>query len=1053
MSRTEKLPLKAIFIAPGLSRVKRGYERFVLELAAELRRAGMDATCWGTSEAPGVEAIAIPGRDELQMLAFERLRADQRFASLAPNVLQDWAMYAEDQLFAIPVAARIADLLRQKERLLVYAKWQGGLVDASGAPTQLLKILASAILEGKASLVVHTDFVHPSIDSILWRAGATFHALGPWISEQLAQLGAGREGILEFPMCIDASAYKNCRRLREQMRRELSIPENAFVILSVRSFDTTTPDKRHAQLLGEISALPAADKVWWVVAGSRGPAPAAWKLTARDALGSRFVPLPNVSFERMPGLYGMADLFALASIDETFGLVYLEAQIAALPAVIHESPVSRYLCSALAADIRKLSLVDMRRPGCAAGAIDRWLHLLSKRAGADSVNLALNQFALEQERRFGWAIVGPQYAAAFQDLTKAAPQQHTRTPAAREFGTWDEQTHRQGVRLFEGGKFREALLHFGRALGRRENSERWNDWATAQMALTNISEAEQGFRRAMALDPRSAQAAANLGALLSASDRPAEAIPLLVQTLSGVDAAEQASISKLLADCRAKQDAIAPPTDQQMSSYLRSLAGLEFYEAIRFQEHLPYYLAVIKSIPRSSPGQRLLGVGSDPRVLASAFARWKGYDHICWRAENRGARHTDGSAPAALRLDRFNLEQAWPYEDCSFDLVFIGGAIETLSRDPMHVIAEANRVRKVGGRLLLTAPNLDGGQAVHAILHGKSPYVRGRFSSDSHNSAHSHEYTPAEIESLAVAGGFSAIRIDTRDIYWRAPGKVSPALAASGYPVGMRGDTILLLARKESPVRERYPAKLYDLPALPPAAQDEIAPATMVSTSVAHAAKEHSETRRPLRVLAVHENLPRPDQSGADFRLLQTIRELRAQGHSVTYLAARGFEEERYTPALIELGVDVYTNDADVLRREGIEIIPQWTLQELLREGQFDVAIFFLWFWMSVSIPEHHLDEVRRLWPRTRIIVQTDDCHGLRELRGANLTGAWSDRERAQDYREREGEILRAADLALAISEDDRKRLLENSPDSEICLLPMVVEPGPTGPDFGAREG
>ncbi|MGH9717197.1 MAG: glycosyltransferase [Candidatus Acidiferrales bacterium] len=1050
--------MKAIFIAPGLGRVKRGYERFVLELAAELRRAGIDAECWGTSEASGVEAISVPGREELQRIAFERLHADERFTSLPPTALQDWGLYAEDQLFAIPAAAQIAELLKQDEPLAVYAKWQGGLVDPSGAPTQLLKLLASANLERKAFLVVHTDYVHPPIDSLLWKAGGTFHALGPWISERLAQLGVEHAGILEFPMCIDASAYNACRQHRTPMRRELGIPPDAFVILSVGSFDTTTPDKRHAHLLREIQSVSADDKVWWAVAGSRGPMPTAWEQEARQALGSRFIPLPNLEFERMPHIYGMADLFALASMDETFGLAYLEAQIAGLPVVIHESATSRHLCGGLPPEFRKLSLVDMRRDGTASTAIDRWLYLLTDRASSESVRVALGEFAREQERRFGWKSVGPQYAAAFQNLVKVSRQCQ---PARRDFGTWDEQTHRQGIGLFEQGKVREALLLFGRALGGRETSERWNDWATAQMVLKQSAEADQGFRRALALDPRNAQAAANLGALLATTNRCTEAIPLLAQASSGVDSAQQAVISELLADCRTRQSAGAPPVDQEITNHLRTRIGPDFDDAIRFQEQLPYYLAVVKAIPPSLPGKRMLGIGPDPQLLASAFARWKGYDQICWHAES-GDRSRDepqinvvDRAPIALGLDPFEVEGTWPYLDSSFDVVFIGRALERLSRDPMGALSEANRVLKPGGQLFLTAANLASGQAVHAVLHAKSPYVHGRFAANSASSVarHSREYTPGEIVRLANAAGFSAVQLETRDVYWQAPDKIFPALAASGYPVGMRGDTILLSARKETPVRDRYPAKIYDLAPERPATRDARAAPALASATGAQPPSTRSETRRPLRVLAVHENLPRPDQSGAEYRFLQTLRELRAQGHSVAFLAARGFEEERYTPALTELGIEVYSNDAEVLRREGIETVPQWTFQEILRDGQFDVAVLFLWFWMSVSIPEHYLDAIRRLSPRTRIIVLTDDCHGLRELRGANLTGTWSDRERAQDYREREAEILRGADLALAISEDDRKRLLEDSPQLEIGLLPMVVQAGPTRPDFDAREG
>lgn len=1050
--------MRAVLLAPGLSRVKRGYERFVLELAAQLRRAGIDATCWGTSEAPGVEPIPVPGREELWKCASVRLRGDSRFASIAPTAFQDWGLYAEDQLFAIPAAARISELLKQNDPLVVYAKWQGGLVDPSGAPTQLLKLLGSASREGKAALLVHTDYVHAPTDSLVWRACGSFHALGPWITEPLTQLGVSRDAIMELPMCVDAAEYKNCRSQRTHIRNELGIPEDAFVVLSVGSFDTTTPDKRYGHLLRELESIQAREQVWWVVAGSRGPAATEWEQAARESFGARFLPLPNLPFERMPQIYGIADLFALASVDETFGLVYLEAQVAGLPAVIHASPISRHICGALAPEFRKISLVDMRRAGAAAAAIERWIDLL-QRTETGALRSALDDFGKQQESRFGWESAGPQYAAAFRKL--ARPRSYADTSVARVFGTWDEQTHRQALALFEEGKVHDAAALLGRALGGRETAERWNDWAAAQMALQHSAEAEQGFRRALALDPRHAQAAANLGALLAGSGRESEAIPLLVQGSAGIDAAQQEKVSQLLADCRAKQLASGLPADEEIESFLRTLMDKAPESEIRFREQLPYLTAVLKVIPPAQSAKRLLGVGLNGLMLAPALARWRGYREIRWQA---GAGESDGrriavggtGTAATFGYDSFRLEEAWPYPDESFDLVFVGQAFETLSRDPMQALAEANRVLKTGGQFFLTAPNLASACAVHAVLHGKAPYVDGRFATDAAASdeRHNREYAPYEIDRLAKAAGFATARLETREIFRETPDKVFPALAASGYPVGARGDTIVLLASKDGPVRDRFPAALYDFGA-PPArlpASGATAPTKKTARREAGGALR-KEGGRPLRILVAHENLPRADQSGAEFRLPQILRELRAQGHTVAYLAARGFEEERYAPALADLGVEIYSNDAQVLRREGVEIIPRWTLQEVLREGQFDLAILYLWFWMSVSIPEYYLDEIRRLSPRTRIAVLTDDCHGLRESRGANLSRMWSDRERAEDYRQREADILRGADAVLAISDDDRRRLLGESPELRIGLAPMVIESAPNGPDFDAREG
>ena len=408
------------------------------------------------------------------------------------------------------------------------------------------------------------------------------------------------------------------------------------------------------------------------------------------------------------------------------------------------------------------------------------------------------------------------------------------------------------------------------------------------------------------------------------------------------------------------------------------------------QLNLHYYRAVLSELPAAQPGQRALGVGQGKRVLAPALVSLCGYSEALW-VENAAA--------------------PWPYDDASFDSLLL-----ELTSDHEHSVAEAKRVLKSGGSLLIAAPNIASAKGVQSVLGGRAPYVQSTL----------REFTAAEIEKFATDAGFSVTTSRTEDLFWDPPEKVFSALAASGYPIGARGDTILVSARSAAHAKEAAQ------PAQPVAA-------SRAGISVAASAPA------PLRILVVHENLPRPDQSGAEYRFVQVLREMRAQGHSVTYLAPRGFEEQRYVPPLREIGVTVFTNDAQLLRREGHEVAPQWTLQEVLREGQFDLAFFYLWFWMSISIPEQYLDEIRRLSPRTRIAVLTDDCHGLREERGAALSGAWSDRERAVDYLERETEIFRRADVVLAVSDDDRKRLAKDSPGLEIELLPNVVEPARLG--------
>lgn len=213
------------------------------------------------------------------------------------------------------------------------------------------------------------------------------------------------------------------------------------------------------------------------------------------------------------------------------------------------------------------------------------------------------------------------------------------------------------------------------------------------------------------------------------------------------------------------------------------------------------------------------------------------------------------------------------------------------------------------------------------------------------------------------------------------------------------------------------------------------------------------ESSPRLNILLIHETVPRPDRCGCDLRLMQVLRELKDQGHAVTYLGRSGRDSERYSQDLERLGIRVYANDAERLRFAGLNETAQWSLEEVLGEGCFDLAILFHWFWTGVSVSEHYIDPIRKFSPRTRVAVLTDDQHGLREERLAQVSGLLGDHLRAADLRQREQEVYRSADLVLGISDVDIQGIAAMVPDVRTKLLPMAVEAVPVARPFEQREG
>ena len=214
----------------------------------------------------------------------------------------------------------------------------------------------------------------------------------------------------------------------------------------------------------------------------------------------------------------------------------------------------------------------------------------------------------------------------------------------------------------------------------------------------------------------------------------------------------------------------------------------------------------------------------------------------------------------------------------------------------------------------------------------------------------------------------------------------------------------------------------------------------------------HKLPAGPLRILVVHETLPQTDCGGADVRLMQVLCALRAQGHAVTFVARLGLHRERYAPPLEALGVTVYASDAERLQFFGLDFESDWTFEDVLKAGKFDVAILYHWFWTGPSVAEHYLPAIRRISPHTRIAVLSDDRHGSRELQMASLTKRLADFERGRDFQHREKEIYRQADMVLGITEEDFAEFLEVTPDLQTHRLPMIAEKCPAGPGPARRR-
>jgi glycosyltransferase involved in cell wall biosynthesis len=147
---------------------------------------------------------------------------------------------------------------------------------------------------------------------------------------------ADRQAVLPHGMRVPASLPS---RITGQARAALGLPIDRPVVLSVGMLDTTY--KRMDYLIREVAAIPAP-RPFLCLLGAEGPESDAVRALAREQLGNDVL-VRAVPHESIGDYYRAADVFALASAREGFGLAYVEALMHGLPIVAHDTAVTRHV--------------------------------------------------------------------------------------------------------------------------------------------------------------------------------------------------------------------------------------------------------------------------------------------------------------------------------------------------------------------------------------------------------------------------------------------------------------------------------------------------------------------------------------------------------------------------------------------------------------------------------------------------------------------------------------------------------------------------------------
>jgi 1,2-diacylglycerol 3-alpha-glucosyltransferase len=234
---------------------------------------------------------------------------------------------------------------------------------------------------------------------------------------------ADRHRMVPYGICVPDGAPDVSEEAKRQIRRQLELPIDREIILSVGWI--TAQHKRMDYLVNELAAMldyrttgdhgtgpvfsssevSGQSTPYLVLLGTKDSESAAIIALARRKLGEENFTARLVPHEQVADYYRAADLFVLASLQEGFGRVFLEALVHGLPVIAHDHPVMRFVLGS------EGTFGDLSKPGVLAALIRE------KLGREDSEADAIRRREMVRAR-FSWVVLAPQYREMFLDCVQ-----------------------------------------------------------------------------------------------------------------------------------------------------------------------------------------------------------------------------------------------------------------------------------------------------------------------------------------------------------------------------------------------------------------------------------------------------------------------------------------------------------------------------------------------------------------------------------------------------------------------------------------------------------
>jgi glycosyltransferase involved in cell wall biosynthesis len=201
------------------------------------------------------------------------------------------------------------------------------------------------------------------------------------------------QSLVPYGLNISATLEYCSIEQQNQLRRQLQLPENRPILLSVGAINSS--HKRMDYLIYEVASLPEP-RPFLLLLGQQERESQAILSLGKELLGATNFAARTVVRSAMADYYKVADAFILASLDEGFGRVLMEAMSYGLPCLAHDYDVTRFVLGELG------YLADLKVPGNLSGLINQVL----EKGDSEDQRKARHRTVRD---RFSWETLRPAY--------------------------------------------------------------------------------------------------------------------------------------------------------------------------------------------------------------------------------------------------------------------------------------------------------------------------------------------------------------------------------------------------------------------------------------------------------------------------------------------------------------------------------------------------------------------------------------------------------------------------------------------------------------------